>query len=79
MLLTNAEKQARWRERHLKKGTKSRGHFILEATTKAKLLRLAHPRNCSVTELLDDLAASAERRATSRMSPKALKHYYDGE
>jgi hypothetical protein len=79
MALTNAEKQARYRERHLQNGTKSRGHFILEATTKAKLLRLAHHRNCSVTALIDDLAAGAERRATSQMSPKALKQYYDGE
>jgi predicted DNA-binding ribbon-helix-helix protein len=78
MPLTNAEKQARYRERHLEKGTKTRGHFILEATTKAKLLRLAHHRNCSVTALIDDLAARAERRATSQMSPKALKQYYDG-
>jgi hypothetical protein len=42
----NAEKQARYRERHLENGTKTRGHFFLEATTKAKLLRLAHHRNC---------------------------------
>jgi hypothetical protein len=45
MALTNAEKQARYRERHLEDGTKTRGHFFLEATTKAKLLRLAHHRN----------------------------------
>jgi hypothetical protein len=32
-----------------------------------------------VTALIDDLAASAERRATSQMSSKALKQYYDGE
>jgi hypothetical protein len=38
MALTNAEKQARYRERHLENGTKT-GHFFLEATTKAKLLR----------------------------------------
>jgi hypothetical protein len=38
MALTNAEKQARYRERHLENGTKTRGHFFLEATTKAKLL-----------------------------------------
>jgi hypothetical protein len=41
MALANAEKQARYRERHLENGTKTRGHFLLEATTKAKLLRLA--------------------------------------
>jgi hypothetical protein len=32
MALTNAEKQARYRERHLENGTKTRGHFFLEAT-----------------------------------------------
>jgi hypothetical protein len=79
MVLSNAEKQARYRERHLQNGTKTRGHFILEVTTKAKLLRLARHRNCSVTAVIDALVASAERRATSRLSGKALKRYYDGE
>jgi hypothetical protein len=36
------------------------GHFFLEAATKAKLLRLAHHRNCSVPALIGDMAASAE-------------------
>jgi hypothetical protein len=76
MALTNAEKQARYRERHLENGTKTRGHFILEVTTKAKLLRLAHHRNCSVPALIGDLAASAERRVTAQLSGKALKRYY---
>jgi hypothetical protein len=35
MALTNGEKQARYRERHLENGTKTRGHFFLEATAKA--------------------------------------------
>jgi hypothetical protein len=39
MTLTNAEKQARYRERHLENGAKTRGHFFLEVITKAKLLR----------------------------------------
>jgi hypothetical protein len=46
--LTNAGKQAKYRERALENGTKTRGHFFLQATTKAQLLRLAHHRNCSV-------------------------------
>ena len=75
MALTNAEKQARYRERHLENGTKTRGHFFLEATTKAKLLRLAHHRNCSVPALIGDLAARAERRVTAQLSGKALKRY----
>jgi hypothetical protein len=79
MALTNAEKQARYRERHLENGTKTRGHFFLEATTKAKLLRLAHHRNCSVPALIGDLAASAERRVTAQLSGKALERYYGEE
>jgi hypothetical protein len=65
--------------RHLENGTKTRGHFFLEATTKAKLLRLAHHRNCSVAALIDDLAARAERRVTAQLSGKALKRYYGEE
>jgi hypothetical protein len=79
MALTNAEKQASYRERHLENGTKTRGHFFLEATTKAKLGRLAHHRNCSVPALIGDLAASAERRVTAQLSGKALKRYYGEE
>ena len=79
MALTNAEKQARYRERHLENGTKTRGHFFLETTTKAKLLRLAHHRNCSVPALSGDLAAGAERRVTAQLSGKALKRYYAEE
>jgi DNA-binding transcriptional ArsR family regulator len=71
MALTNAEKQARYRERHLENGTMTRGHFFLEATTKAKLLRLAHHRKCSVPALIGDLAASAERLLTAQLSGKA--------
>ena len=75
----NAEKQARYRERHLGNGTKTWGHFFLEATTKAKLLRLAHHRNCSVPALIGDLAASAERQVTAQLSGKTLKRYYGEE
>ena len=64
MALTNAEKQARYRERHLENGTKTRGHFFLEATTKAKLLRLARHRNCSVpAKVRRRKGAAATKRA----------------
>jgi hypothetical protein len=57
------------RKRH-----EERGHFFLEATTKAKLLRLAHHRNCSVPALIGDLTASGERRdgTTVREGPEAV-------
>ena len=43
MALTNAEKQASWRERHLKNenGTKLRAQFIFDASTKAQFKRIA--------------------------------------
>jgi hypothetical protein len=45
-------------------------------TTKAKLLRLAHHRNCSVPVLIGGLTASAERRVTAQLSGNPLKRYY---
>jgi hypothetical protein len=81
MALTNAEKQARWRERHLKNenGTKLRAQFIFDASTRAQLKRIACHKGCSVTSLIKEWAASAERRITHQLSGKALKQYYDGE
>jgi hypothetical protein len=79
MALTNAEKQARYRERHLENGTKTRGHFFLEATTKAKLLRLGHHRKLRRACADRRLAASAERRVTAQLSGNALKRYYGEE
>jgi hypothetical protein len=86
MALTNAEKQASWRERPPKKenGTKLRAQFIFDASTRAQLKRIACHKGCSVTSLIKECqrrfeAASAERRITHQLSGKALKHYYDGE
>jgi hypothetical protein len=79
MALSKAEKQARYRERHLEKGTKERGHYFFDASTKAKLRRLSRHKDCTVTALIEELVASAERRATAKLSVRALKAYYDGE
>jgi hypothetical protein len=64
MALTNAEKQARWRERHLKSedGTKLRAQFIFDANTRAQLKRIGCHKRCSLTSLIKEWAASAERR-----------------
>jgi hypothetical protein len=74
MALTNAEKQARWRERHLKNenGTKLRAQFIFDASTRAQLKRIACHKGCSVTSLIKEWAASAERRITHQLSGEAL-------
>jgi hypothetical protein len=49
MAITNAEKQARWRERHLKNenGTKMPAQFIFDASTRAQLKRIAWHKGCS--------------------------------
>jgi hypothetical protein len=78
MALTNAEKQARWRERHLKheNGTKLRAQFIFDLGTTKQLKRVASHKGRSVTSLIREWAASAERRITGRLSNKDLKRYY---
>jgi hypothetical protein len=79
MTLTNAEKQARWREVNLinKNRTKLRAQFIFDTSTRAQLKRIACHKGCSVTSLIREWAA--ERRITHQLSGKALKQYYDGE
>jgi hypothetical protein len=77
MVLTNAQKQARYRQRHLGvDGEKSRVQLFLSATAKAQLDRLARHKGYTVTALIEELAASAERRTVARLAPKALKLYY---
>jgi hypothetical protein len=80
MPLTSAQKQARYRERHLgKDGTKIALHLFVEATTRAKLKRLSRHKDRTITALIEDLVAGAERRVTAPLSGKALKTYLDGE
>jgi hypothetical protein len=79
MALTNAEKQARWRERHLKNedGTKRRAQFVFDASTTNQLKRVAAHRECSVASLIKEWAVNAERRITAQLSGRALQQYYD--
>jgi len=77
MALTNAEKQARYRERHLGvDGEKSRVQLFLSATAKAQLDRLARHKGYTVTALIEGLAASAERCTVAKPAGKRLKAYY---
>jgi hypothetical protein len=70
-----------WRERKLKNEnvTKLRAQFIFDASTRAQLKRIGHHKGCSVTSLIKEWAASADRRITHQLSGKALKQYNDGE
>jgi hypothetical protein len=74
--LTNAEKQARYRERHLGvDGEKVRVGLNLNATTRAKMGRLARHRGYTITALVE----RAEQRATAKLSGKALRAYLERE
>jgi hypothetical protein len=80
MALTNAEKQARYSERHLGvDGEKARVGLILDASTRAQMSRLARHKGYTITALVEELVESAERRVTGQLSGKALKAYLDGE
>jgi hypothetical protein len=74
--LTNAEKQARYRERHLGvDGEKVRAGLILNATTRVKTERLPRHKGYTITALVEERIESAERRITSKPTGKALKVY----
>jgi hypothetical protein len=76
--LTNAQKQARYRERHLGvDGEKVRLGLNLNAATRAKMVRLAHHHSYTITGLVEEPIERAERRVTARLPSRALKPYYE--
>jgi adenylylsulfate kinase-like enzyme len=80
LTLTNAEKQARYRERHLGvDGEKVRVGLNLNAGTREKMGRLARHRGYTITALVEELVERAEQRVTARLPSRALKAYYDTE
>jgi predicted DNA-binding ribbon-helix-helix protein len=79
MALTNAEKQARYRERHLGiDGEKTRVQLFLSVEAKAQLERVARHRGYTVTALVEELAARADQNIAHRLTGKALTEYLDG-
>jgi hypothetical protein len=61
MALTSAEKQQRYRERHLGvRGTKDRIQLFISVQAKAQLRRLARHHGCTVTKVIESLAVDAE-------------------
>jgi hypothetical protein len=78
--LSNAEKQARYRERHLGvDGEKVRVGLNLNAGTRAKMGRLARHRGYTITALVEELVESEERRVRAKLSGKALRAYLERE
>jgi hypothetical protein len=75
--LTDAEKQARYRDHLGVDGEKMRVGFILNATTRAKIERLPRHNGYTIIALVEERIESAERRVTSKLTGKALKVYLD--
>jgi hypothetical protein len=78
--LTNAEKQARYRERHLGvDGEKVRVGSISTTAPGRKWAVLRCHHDYTVTTLVEELVKRAERRVTARLPSRALTAYYDAE
>jgi hypothetical protein len=81
MALSNAQRQARYRQRHLKSvdGEKVRLSLFLDLYARLRLERIARHQGCTVTALIEKWAAKAEQRIVDRMTPKEEHAYYGGE
>lgn len=75
----NAERQQRFRERHLQ-GTDSprmRLNTIVPITTKFALTRLAHHYGVTEHVILEDIISAFDDTTVAELSGAALKQYYD--
>jgi hypothetical protein len=80
MALSQAEKQRRYRERHLAHdGEKQRIQCVVSVWTKLKLKRLAHYHGCNLTILIEKLAADAEEAIVFQIPSCDIGTYYDGK
>jgi len=80
MALTTAEKQRRYRQRHLGvDGTKDRIQLFISVQTKAQLRRLARHHGYTVTKAVETLAVDAERELLDRLPRPQHRAYFDGE
>ena len=76
MALTAAERQRRYRERHLGiEGAKERMQLFLNVSASVKLKRLAHHDRYTVTKLLEVLATEAEERLLDGLTPQQQNEY----
>jgi hypothetical protein len=74
MALSNAEKQARYRERHLGvDGTKRRVTLYIGAAAKGRIDRLAHRKGYSMTALIEEWAAARHVETVGQGSQDVLR------
>ena len=75
MPMTPAEKQARYRERHLQEGQRERLQLIVSTGTKRALERLARHQGTSQTALFEKLILEAQTAATAGMGGEEYRVY----
>ncbi len=76
MALTGAERQRRYRARHLGiEGKKERLQLFIGIGAEAKLKRLALHRGYTVTKMVEVLAAEAEESLLDRLTPQQQAEY----
>ena len=78
MALTSAEKQQRYRERHLGlHGTKERIQLFISVQAKAQLGRLARHYGYTVTKMIEHVVAAAEHALLDRLPRRQHSAYLD--
>jgi hypothetical protein len=78
MALTSAEKQRRYRERHLGvHGSRERIQLFISVQTKAQLGRLARHYGYTITKVVEDLVKDADRTILDRLPTRQHSAYLD--
>ena len=78
MALTSAEKQRRYRERHLGvHGSRERIQLFISVQTKAQLGRLARHYGYTITKVVEDLVKDADRAILDRLPRRQHPAYLD--
>jgi hypothetical protein len=78
MALTSAEKQQRYRERHLGvHGSKERIRLFVSVQTKAQLRRLARHYGYTITRIIEDLVKDADRAILDQLPTRQHSTYLD--
>lgn len=75
MAMTAAEKQARYRERHLKEGDKERLQIIIGLSAKRALERLAHHHGLTMGAMLERLVLDEQASVTAGMDGVQYRAY----
>jgi len=75
MAMTNAEKQASYRQRRIKEGESERLQMVISLQAKRGLERLARHNGISQTAMLERLILDEQKRITANLEGDAYRIY----